>query len=97
MGELRGPHHGVGGHRDDTVWPCDGRPRRRQKFLDGAMFGARRMGFGAGLDAVERCGALGRFIQGGRLAEVVEEWSLWRSVEFNGAVVSSLESALRGS
>jgi hypothetical protein len=65
MGEPRGPHHGVGGHRHDTVWPCDGGPRRRPVFLDGAMFGARRMGFRAGLDAVERCGAPGRFIQGG--------------------------------
>jgi hypothetical protein len=36
------------------------------------------------------------YIGPGRLAEAVEERSRWRSVEFNGAVVSSLESALRG-
>jgi hypothetical protein len=36
------------------------------------------------------------YIGPGRLAEAVEERSQWRSVEFNGAVVSSLESTPRG-
>jgi hypothetical protein len=31
-------------------------------FLDGTVFGAQRTGVGAGLDAVERWGALGRLI-----------------------------------
>jgi hypothetical protein len=35
------------------------------------------------------------YIGRGRLAEVAEERSRWRSVEFNGAAVSSLKSTLR--
>jgi hypothetical protein len=59
------PHHNVGGRQGSAVWPGHSGPRWRPKFLDGPVFGARRMGVGAGLDAVERWGALGCFIYGG--------------------------------
>jgi hypothetical protein len=36
------------------------------------------------------------YIGRGRLADAAEERILWRPVEFNGVVVSSLESAPRG-
>jgi hypothetical protein len=50
-GEL---HHGVGGRRGGAAWPGGGGPRRRLEH------GERELG--EGLDAVERWGALGRFI-----------------------------------
>jgi hypothetical protein len=67
------------------------------EFLDGAVFGARRMGVGGGIGCSGEMGCSWvLYIGQGRLAEAAEERSWWRPVEFNGAAVSSLESSLRG-
>jgi hypothetical protein len=61
-GDRADPHHGVGGCRGSAVWPGDGGPRWRPEFLDGQCLDHGEWELGAGLDAVERWGALGRFI-----------------------------------
>jgi hypothetical protein len=67
------------------------------EFLDGAVFGARRMGVGGGIGCSGEMGCSWvLYIGQGRLAEAAEERNWWRPVEFNGAAVSSLESSLRG-
>jgi hypothetical protein len=103
MGEPRGwgnrgdPHHGVGGHRGGAVWPGDNGQRWRPEFLDGVVFGAQRTGVGGGIGYGGEMGCSWTlYIGRGRLAVATEERSQWRPMEFNGAVVSSLESALRG-
>jgi hypothetical protein len=91
------PHRGVGGHRGGAVWPGDGGPRWRQKFLDEAAFGARRTGVGARIGCGGEMGcSWALYIGPGWLARAAEERSRWRPVEFNGAAVLSLESAPRG-
>jgi hypothetical protein len=96
-GDHADPHHGVGGCCGSAVWPGDGGPRWRLEFLDGAVFGAWRMGvrgrFGCGREM--GCSWV-LYIGRGRLAEAAKERSRWWPVEFNGAAVSSLESASRG-
>jgi hypothetical protein len=55
------------------------------------------MGVGGGIGCGGEMGcSWALHIGRGRLAEVTEERSWLRPVEFNGAAVSSLESALRG-
>jgi hypothetical protein len=97
-GDRGEPHCDVGGCRGGAVWPSDGGPRWQQKFLDGAAFGAWRTRVG-GRDWMRwRDGVLlGALHRAGRLAGAADERSRWRPMEFNGAVVLSLESAPRGS
>jgi hypothetical protein len=96
-GDRGEPHHDIGRRRGGAIWPGDGGPRWRQKFLDGAAFGARRMGDGGGIGCSGEMGcSWALYIGRGRLAGAAEERSRWRPVEFNGAVVLSLESAPRG-
>jgi hypothetical protein len=84
---------GAGG----AVWLGDGGPSWQPEFLNGAVFGARRIGVGDGIGCGGEMGCSWvLYIGRGRLAEAAEERCRWRLVEFNGAAVSSLESALRG-
>jgi hypothetical protein len=96
-GDRGEPHRGVGGRRGGAVWPGDGETKRWRTELGGRAIWVRMEQANARNGKVmwRRCSRV-TFIGRGRLAGATEERSRRRPMEFNGAVVLSLESTPRG-
>jgi hypothetical protein len=85
-GDRGEPHRGVGGRRGGAVWSGDGGPRRRWKFLDGAVVWSTENG-SWGRDWMRwRDGVLlVALYRAGRLAGATGERSQWRpEVRYQG-------------